>query len=412
MIALLTYLLKANLLLLIALAIYLLVLRSTSFHQWKRAYLLFALLFSCISPLFIWTTYEEVIVNNTQTFNTKITNATIPQNNTLATYDWSHFALQIVLLLYTITAVSLSFKWIIRYRQFRKFNQLATPTNFDKNVLHHPQIDIAYSTFQNIYINANNIQPHDIKTIIKHEQWHIKEYHLLDSYLLQWIKILFWFNPILKRYAREISLNQECIVDGYMSDNNDIASYQLKLLQYQTHIQQSGMANQFAFSNLKQRIIFMNQKKSPKWQLSFIAAATILIGSSGILLAHQKKEIHISAKEELNTLTESQPNILTKEAQQEKITNPGTKKNSTSESNKVINTPPNPIDTNEINKVVLKLTEEQFRKFTTSENEELKIETRDSQIVIINKINNTEKVIGRIDSTGTMYFGDGWEKVN
>lgn len=360
MISFLIYLLKANILLLLALGCYQLFLKSLSFHQWKRIFLLLGLVFSIVAPIYTWTTYNIVHLPKQ-----KISPTLNIGTESVITAPTSNLTVWLILIssIYFLGLFIASGRLIFNYYQFYKFNQQAILLNKSLNIYHHPKIDIAYSTLRKIYINKNIFQESDLHIIILHEQEHINQKHAIDLHFCNVIKCFFWFNPLINYYQKSISLNHECIVDSYIAKVEDAALYQMQLVKYQCVSPQIDLANQFAISNLKQRILFMNQKKSSVWKLSLFATSVFALVSVGIAMAHQKENVY---------------------TQQEKTIIPNTTSNILEQSNNI----------------------------DQQNQDSSKIVTVGNEIMVVGSHKSDTIVVGRIDNENTLNFGGGFQKVD
>lgn len=317
MTSLLLYLLKANVLLIICIAMYHLLLKNLSFHQWKRAYLVFCMCIVAVGPAFVWRHYTTV---NIPVRNDNITNTsqTIKQANTLSYDLYLKYLYLFLLLVIAFGIIKSSIKLYKSYQSLAKIQKQATLIHNTLPIYHHPKIEVAFSTFRNIYINENNIDPHDIDIIISHEQEHINQYHSIDKWMINILQILFWYQPIMQYFNRCINENHEWIVDACMSKKMNVQIYQLKLLQYQQYNKHIDLASQFAISNLKKRILIMNQNTSSKWKISLFASSIFCVIGASTAIAYQNVTT-IVWKESINNAAHIAPDSVISKQQKKSI---------------------------------------------------------------------------------------------
>ena len=88
-------------------------------------------------------------------------------------------------------------------------------------------------TFLNyIFVNKEEYLEKKVEeALITHELTHAKELHSLDVMVVEVLKVVFWFNPLLYWYKKAIQLNHEFIADQkVISSHGYIKEYQSLLL--------------------------------------------------------------------------------------------------------------------------------------------------------------------------------------
>src|SRR5690606_438044 len=112
--------------------------------------------------------------------------------------------------------------------------------------------------------------------ILSHEKVHIQQKHSFDMIVMQLIRSVFWMNPLLRYFQKDIEVNLEYIVDEHLQTQFDSKAYQLSLLSFQNTTPQP-FVNSFN-SQLKKRILQINSKKSnPMKKLKMILAAPAIV---------------------------------------------------------------------------------------------------------------------------------------
>src|SRR5690606_20479121 len=76
----------------------------------------------------------------------------------------------------------------------------------------------AYSFFNKVHIDPELI---GYSTIVEHENIHVKHLHSLDILLMELVKIVNWFNPVVYSFHRSVKLNHEYIADDIAAHNNN-----------------------------------------------------------------------------------------------------------------------------------------------------------------------------------------------
>jgi hypothetical protein len=124
------------------------------------------------------------------------------------------------------------------------------------------QMSSPYTFLSYIFINKNTFK-NLANELMKHELTHVKQRHSYDIILIEFLKILFWFNPIIGSYKRAIQLNHEFLADySVLKTQVNIKSYQNLLLDYLEQHQTYNLASSLTFSLTKKRFSMMNKGKS------------------------------------------------------------------------------------------------------------------------------------------------------
>lgn len=124
--------------------------------------------------------------------------------------------------------------------------------------------------------------------IISHELCHIREKHTLDILLIEFLKVVFWFNPVFLLYKRYIQLNHEYLADdAVVRHSGKVVDYK-RLLLSKVNANDSysaGFGSAFHFSETKRRLIMIGKQTNParvKWLHlgAAIFVLTVLLGLS------------------------------------------------------------------------------------------------------------------------------------
>ena len=139
-----------------------------------------------------------------------------------------------------------------------------------------------------IFLNTSLYTNDELDRIIAHEQVHCRQGHTVDILLAEMLVCLFWFNPVAWLLRRDIKQNIEYYTDRMtLRSGFDRKHYQYSLLQ----VSDSGyqIVNHFHFNNLKKRIIMMNKKETPRMMtakyllvIPALAAALLTVQISGL----------------------------------------------------------------------------------------------------------------------------------
>jgi len=144
-----------------------------------------------------------------------------------------------------------------------------------------------FSAMGYIFINRN-LGPEQAADIIRHEYNHVARQHFLDILLLETVKCLQWFNPVIYLFNRSLRAVHEYQADSeYLKTGQSLAGYQALLMNTLLNTRIFVTSNSFSNPSLiRKRLLMMSKKKTPgisaiKVVLAVpVAAALILIISA------------------------------------------------------------------------------------------------------------------------------------
>jgi TonB family protein len=120
-----------------------------------------------------------------------------------------------------------------------------------------------FSAFGFIFIDQS-LDPEDAVEIIRHEQKHLDRFHFFDILLLEFLKVVQWFNPFIYLFDRslravhEYQADQECLNSGI-----PVHSYQGLVMNQVFRARIFNPSNSFSNPTLiKKRMIMMTKKRS------------------------------------------------------------------------------------------------------------------------------------------------------
>ncbi len=283
------YLLKASAVVFIFYIFYKVLLQRETFFQTNRLYLLLGLLTAILIPLIVIPVYIEYVPVVADNSFTIVTNTEANQNVSEPTYDiWQ--------LLYTIYGIGLAFflgkllielaslKFLLNKHQYYKSGSHVL-VETDNNVP-------PFSFFNWIVYNPKKYSKEELSHILNHEKVHAKELHSIDIILTQLACIIFWFNPFIWLYKKEVQQNLEFIADKKAQDFSECEkSYQRILLKSSVPNHKFLITNNFYNSQIKKRIIMLHKSKSKK--LNALKYLLILPALALFLMSFNTKEIFI-----------------------------------------------------------------------------------------------------------------------
>ncbi len=291
------YIAKVNIALAVFYLLYVLLLRNDTFIKLRRYYFLSTIIFSLSYPLFTVATLGNLIDFSQKVPETEVSvmmgdismgelivDKVEIEEITTATIPWTDVVKNILLV--GVLFFSLRFLWqlfsIVRIKW-----RSEKITLFGQPIYHLTDEIIPFSFFSWIFIHTEKHSDEELKQILLHEQTHVHQRHSLDVMLVEIVRILFWYNPIVWLMKRDITINLEYLADNaVLQEGINTREYQYHLLQLTYHETAVQIVNNFNVPQLKQRIMMMNSKKSPMRKLakylSVLPLALLLITANSV----------------------------------------------------------------------------------------------------------------------------------
>lgn len=139
-----------------------------------------------------------------------------------------------------------------------------------------------FSFFGWIFVNPECHEEKELSEIMAHEKTHVRQWHSLDMMVGELLCIVFWFNPVVWLFRKEIRQNLEFLADNHVvSSGYNRKNYQYHLLRLSHQSTAVQIVNNFNVSPLKKRIIMMNKKRTSRIGLVKYA---LLIPVTGVLV--------------------------------------------------------------------------------------------------------------------------------
>ena len=273
----------------IFLTFYKVLLENESMHQFKRFFLIAALVSSFIIPNIVFNEYIEIEPSEVSTqvlaIEQNIENQNIAKEVAQSPLNWS----LVFWTIYGIGVVGFGFRFIRHLIQLwsRIRNNPKLKQNSITNVLLKQQLP-PHTFFNFIFLNKHKFETKSIpNSVLLHEETHALQKHSLDVLLIEFLQVIFWFNPVLYFFKKSIKLNHEFLADSAVLKNNeDQLNYQHTLLSYLSNgnynVHQSvGIANAINYSSIKKRFIIMKKQTSKK---GFLIRSLLLLPLLAIML--------------------------------------------------------------------------------------------------------------------------------
>jgi len=179
----------------------------------------------------------------------------------------------------------------------RQYHNNGTVIAIDRNIQ-------PFSFFGRIFLNPALYSKDELDEIIAHERIHCRQGHTIDNLLAETLLCLCWFNPAVWLLRRDLKQNLEYHTDRMtLRTGFDRKHYQYSLLRVSGNNFQ--IVNHFhfnQFNHLKKRIIMLNKKESPR----IMTAKYLLVipALAAALLTVQASGLQAPANESVNAINE------------------------------------------------------------------------------------------------------------
>ncbi|MCE7063447.1 M56 family metallopeptidase [Dyadobacter sp. CY343] len=272
------YIGKVNLYWILLFACYRLMLRNHTFFQWNRIYLLGSIAIAFALPFVIYPETAPTIPAIYEVNSAPVSITFEQQEEPLVM--WTEVA-WFVYIIGLIISFSYLVRHILQLRNFLKSGEVIELEDCTVVMIDSNKIG-SFSFLKWIVINRNDYESH-FDDILCHEMVHTRQWHSADILFLEIMKVLFWFNPILLLYKRDLQEVHEFLADSKASNRENYARF---LVSYALNAPVASLTNHFFKpSQLKSRIQMIYKNRSPKWLLSTYLAAATLIGATALFVA-------------------------------------------------------------------------------------------------------------------------------
>lgn len=277
-------------------------------HRFKRFYLLFSLGFALVVPLITlpWFVHEATpvfVVGDELLQASPILPQAGPEKS-------PNFPFEAILgIVYIIIAASLLTRLLYNlYQALRLKTKGKKLSHAGVPLVILPKDIPTHSFFNTIYVNPNDYAGEGATAILTHELAHIRQGHSWDILIVELLRVLFWFNPVLFAYKRAMQLNHEFLADEAViqQESIDIPTYQYLLLDKIAQAQQLRLVQQFDYFITKKRLLMMT--KEAKRQRSFWKRLALIPLIAGMILLLSDK---IQSQSQLS----SPPKVLAQKEQ-------------------------------------------------------------------------------------------------
>ena len=161
-----------------------------------------------------------------------------------------------------------------------------------------------FSFFSRIFLNPALYSQDELDEILVHEQVHCRKRHTIDILLAEALVCFCWFNPAAWLLRRDLKQNLEFYTDRItLRSGFNRKHYQYSLLRVSGNAFQ--IVNHFHFSHfyfnhLKKRIIMLNKKESPR--IAAVKYLLVIPALAATFLAVQASGLQVNEPDDINVV--------------------------------------------------------------------------------------------------------------
>ncbi len=264
------YVLKSSACMIVFLLFYQFLLEKENMHQFKRFFLLAALIASLVIPKLVFIEYAEAVPSTVSAVPgpaaQQVEPSTAQPISDMDVVNWSKLFRAFYLL--GVLGFGLRFGAHLYQilRRIRKNQKLKGKTV--TKVLLKEQLP-PHTFFRYVFLNKEKYEANTIPgEVMLHEETHARQYHSFDVLFVELVQVILWFNPLLLLFKRNIKLNHEFLADrAVLKEKVNTQKYQNTLLSYvsrdsEAKYQSIKMANAINYSSIKKRFTIMKKETS------------------------------------------------------------------------------------------------------------------------------------------------------
>ncbi|CAN5913228.1 hypothetical protein BH24BAC1_BH24BAC1_03200 [soil metagenome] len=111
-----------------------------------------------------------------------------------------------------------------------------------------------YSFLHFIFVNPAGLSPTEVHLLVRHEQAHARQGHTWDVLLLEAVKTLLWFNPVVYLISSALREQHEYLVDAEVAPSVDKTTYANLILTLALRGREQALTNTFSKISVRNRI--------------------------------------------------------------------------------------------------------------------------------------------------------------
>jgi murein DD-endopeptidase MepM/ murein hydrolase activator NlpD/beta-lactamase regulating signal transducer with metallopeptidase domain len=318
------YLLKSTVVSGLFYLVYRMTLKKESFFNISRFYLLGSFIFACSFPFIKVPVSQQIeeaipiipVLQASVNYFSFSDEPVVPKANTMAWQNISavHLCMWVMLLLVSSVFLFRFFKHLFQLiRKITSNERIKYP--FYTLVLMHQHE--SFSFFRYVFISPFVWCSSKKYSILRHELSHIRYKHSIDRLFMEVMTIVFWMNPFIYLYRKELEEVHEFQADRDATRHTaDKAGYFNLVLQQASGQFYSPLMSPFSYQLIKKRIVMSTHTSHPRKKMALlipILLGVLIVSVSGIVI-DQSQEMKTGAKKVYTWPQESEtqgsPNYL------------------------------------------------------------------------------------------------------
>lgn len=302
------YLIKASVVIALFYLCFYFFLKKETFFQHNRRFLLIGLVIALVFPLIVIPIYipiEPIVIPETIYAINENTTNTIADIQSESVFEWA----SLISVLYAVGLFVLCIQFLFQFSSLILL-LIRNPKNKDgiyTYVIVENKIS-PFSFFKWIVYNPENYDTDELQLILIHEKVHANQMHSIDILFTQLACVIFWFNPMMWLYRKEVRQNLEYIADfKTQTISKNEKEYQHLLLKTSVVNHNISISNNFYNSLIKERIVMLKKSRSnKKKQLRYLLIIPLL---AGLLMSMNTKEIYVESENSAFISNEGTPKV-------------------------------------------------------------------------------------------------------
>lgn len=299
------YLVQSFILLALLYGVYKFLLENEKMHRFNRFFLLFAIVFGLTAPLISFEVQpeksiagikmqqmESVVKTPAEVVSRSVEPLILPKQETVLKSDqspvatsepgWSVNTTDVLLGIYGLMTLFLLIRFaggLFEIRSKVKSGSLKETDHATLVLLNEPITPQSFFRF--IFLNKEQFESGKIEAeVLDHELIHVRQLHSLDVLFIEFLKVVFWFNPLMYLFKHAIQLNHEFLADeSVVRNGSSVTDYQNMLIRVCAGNKPMNSTSSLSYSLNKKRFRMMSSTKS-NWRalpIMFITVSVILM---------------------------------------------------------------------------------------------------------------------------------------
>ncbi|MFI8377318.1 M56 family metallopeptidase [Leeuwenhoekiella sp. NPDC079379] len=245
---------------------YKITLEQQAAHQFKRFYLLGSLVLALALPL-ITLNYSVAVEPQQAVEQVAFDTIAVTDEVNTSIEETIHWIPILIGSIYAAGVLLFGFRFLgnlYRLRQKVTHNE-RVKSKSHINVLLLEKI-VPHSFLSYIFLPKNDFKNNAIAPeVLAHEQAHVTQKHSWDILFIEFLQVVFWFNPLLILLKKSIALNHEFLADSAaLSQNKNLENYTNLLFTYSGGSHHTALSSPINYSLTKKRIIMLSKTRSVK----------------------------------------------------------------------------------------------------------------------------------------------------